>query len=254
MRRCPFTNAVSNGGTWWNALYPLDGLARNDDDSCMKRKWLLPLMAAGMSSLPVAGADAPRVVMVHGIFQRGHSFIPMKKKFEKLGYQCLVPALKPCDARSGIETLAAELQRQIEDTWGKDAEFHIVAHSMGGLVSRYYLQELGGHRHCQTFVTLATPHHGTKAAYFYPGKGAWQMRPNSEFLQNLDATSHRLQGMKILSYRTPLDLIILPSTSSHWEIAENHRVWALAHPLVMHMPKVQREIIDVISTDATASR
>ena len=223
----------------------------------MKRKMMMSLLSTGIFCSPAAAknGEPTRVVMVHGIFQRGHSFVPMKKKFEQLGYECLVPKLKPCDARSGLETLAAQLQREIEQKWGKDADFHIVAHSMGGLVSRYYLQELGGHEHCQTLVTLATPHHGTKTAYFYPGKGAWQMRPNSEFLQSLEASSHRLKHLRIISYRTPLDLVILPSTSSHWDLADNRRVWAPAHPLVMHAPRVQREIISVVrSEEADTSR
>jgi triacylglycerol lipase len=218
---------------------------------------MMSLLSTGIFCSPAAAknGEPTRVVMVHGIFQRGHSFVPMKKKFEQLGYECLVPKLKPCDARSGLETLAAQLQREIEQKWGKDADFHIVAHSMGGLVSRYYLQELGGHEHCQTLVTLATPHHGTRTAYFYPGKGAWQMRPNSEFLQSLQASSHRLKHLRLISYRTPLDLVILPSTSSHWDLAENHRVWAPAHPLVMHAPRVQREIISVVrSEEADTSR
>jgi triacylglycerol lipase len=227
------------------------------DGAGVKRHLLLSLLSGNLiaSSSMAASVESNRIVMVHGIFQRGYSFKPMKKKLESMGYDCLVPSLKPCDARSGIETLATQLQREIEAKWGKDADFHVIAHSMGGLVSRYYLQELGGYRHCHTLVTLATPHHGTKAAYCYLGKGAWQMRPNSAFLQQLDASSHRLKHMRLLSYRTPLDLIILPSTSSHWEMADNRRVWALAHPLVMHMPKVQREIIEVLGADATnASR
>ena len=215
----------------------------------MKKFRLFPLLFSSFYSAHTPAAEAgERVVMVHGIFQQGHSFVPLKKKLEKQGYDCLIPALKPADARAGIEGLAQQLQREIEAKWGKQASFHIVAHSMGGLVSRYYLQELGGYQHCQSLVTLATPHHGTKAAYFYPGKGALQMRPHSEFLQQLDSSSHRLKNIKLVSYRTPLDLIILPSTSSHWEMAENHRVWALAHPLVMHTPRVQRHILDVIKT------
>jgi hypothetical protein len=36
-------------------------------------------------------------------------------------------------------------------------------------------------------------------------------------------------------------------------MAENHRVWALAHPLVMHMPSVQKNIMQVIGSATTAS-
>ena len=216
----------------------------------MKLKKLLPFLCTGFLCTPASAksSGSARVVLVHGIFQSGHRFIPMKKQLEKEGYDCLIPKLKPADARSGLETLAAQLQQEIEQKWGKNAEFHIVAHSMGGLVSRYYLQELGGHEYCQTLVTLATPHHGTKAAYFYPGKGAGQMRPQSPFLQQLDASSHRLNKIRLISYRTPLDLIILPSTSSHWDLADNRRVWAPAHPLVMHTPRVKREILQVLDS------
>jgi triacylglycerol lipase len=209
------------------------------------------LLLASLSS-PSSAAEITkeRVVMVHGIFQNGHNFYPLKKRLEKAGHDCLVPSLKPADARSGIETLADQLRLAIEEKWGKNADFHIVAHSMGGLISRYYLQELGGHEHCHSLITLATPHHGTTAAYLYPGKGAWQMRPKSEFLQQLESSEDRLSKVTLISYRTPLDLIILPSTSSHWELAQNHKVWAPAHPLVLHTPRVQRHIINLLETSA----
>lgn len=203
-------------------------------------------VAMGISSAPLMAGE--RVVMVHGIFENGMSFAWMKKKLEAQGCECIVPSLKPADARSGLETLAEQLKREIEAKWGDDKQIHILAHSMGGLVSRYYLQELGGHERCATFSTFATPHHGTIAAHLYPGKGAFQMRPGSEFLQKLENGQNRLKKIPVTSYRTPLDLIILPSTSSEWNIADNRIVWAPAHPLVMHTPRVQREIIQNIQT------
>lgn len=203
----------------------------------------------GMSmSLANTALAGEKVVFVHGIFEKGYSFIPMKKKMEAKGCDCLIPSLKPADARSGIETLAAQLKKEIDTEWGDQENIHIVAHSMGGLVSRYYLQELGGHTRCNSLTTMGTPHHGTLAAHFYPGKGAWQMRPGSEFLQQLEKSEDRLKGIPLHSFRTPFDLIILPSKSSHWKIAENHIVYAPAHPLVMHTPRVQRKIIETVQT------
>jgi triacylglycerol lipase len=203
-------------------------------------------VAMGISSAPLLAGQ--RVVFVHGIFEEGKSFVWMKKKFEAQGCECMVPSLKPADARSGLETLAEQLKREVDAKWGADSQIHIVAHSMGGLVSRYYLQELGGHQRCVTFTTLATPHHGTLAAHLYPGKGAFQMRPGSEFLKKLEDGQNRLKHVSVASYRTPFDLIILPSTSSEWNIAENRVVWAPAHPLVMHTPRVQKEILQNIQT------
>jgi triacylglycerol lipase len=205
------------------------------------------LMAAcTVSSSDGAIANEPnRVVLVHGIFQSGRIFAPLVRKLEAQGCECLVPKLKPADARQGIEPLAEQLKAAIDQRWGETAKVHIVAHSMGGLISRQYLQHLGGHERCVSLTTLATPHHGTLAAWCYPGKGALQMRRGSAFLTNLEATEHRLHGIALHSYYTPMDLIILPYRSSEWDIAKNRAVGAPAHPLVLFAPRVVRHILQV---------
>jgi hypothetical protein len=42
-----------------------------------------------------------------------------------------------------------------------DARLILVGHSMGGLVSRYFLECLGGWEHTRTLITLGTPHRGS---------------------------------------------------------------------------------------------
>lgn len=192
-----------------------------------------------------AASEPSRVVLVHGIFQSGRIFAPVVKLLESRGCECLVPKLTPADARQGIEPLAEQLKAAIDQRWGDSAKVHIVAHSMGGLVSRQYLQHLGGHARCQSLTTLATPHHGTLAAWCYPGMGAMQMRRGSAFLTDLQATEHRLRGIALRSYFTPMDLIILPHTSSRWDMAENHTVHAPAHPLVLFTPSVLHHLMRV---------
>ena len=197
----------------------------------------------------VAGKTS-RVVLVHGIFQSGRMFAPLVRRLEAEGCECLVPKLTPADARQGIEPLAEQLKTAIDQRWGDTGKVHIVAHSMGGLISRVYLQHLGGHERCQSLTTLATPHHGTLAAWFYPGKGAMQMRRGSAFLKDLETTGHRLRGIALRSYYTPMDLIILPYTSSQWEIAENQTVRAPAHPLVLFAPRVVRYLLQLTRVQA----
>ncbi|MEY3395109.1 MAG: hypothetical protein RL346_1345 [Verrucomicrobiota bacterium] len=183
-----------------------------------------------------------RVVMVHGIFENGEAFHSLKKRLEYHGIECYVPKLKPADARDGLEPLAHGLQRDIDQRFGPDKPIGIVAFSMGGLVSRYYLQELGGAKRCEAFMTISTPHHGTQVAYVYPSKGARQMRPGSEFLDQLRATEKNLAEIPIVSYRTPLDLIILPTRSSVWERAENRSHVVALHPMMLHTKSVLDDI------------
>ncbi len=184
----------------------------------------------------------PRVVLVHGFLETGNNFSTLKKRLEKRGFDCYAPRLLHTDGRGGLENLAAHLKKDIEAKFGTNEPINIVAFSMGGLVSRYYLQELGGAHRCNHFITVATPHHGTKAAWLYPSKGTQQMRPGSRFLSDLNQSQNRLGKIPVTSYRTRLDLIILPSSSSIWDRAENLEHPSLLHPLLLHSDSVIKGI------------
>lgn len=42
--------------------------------------------------------------------------------------------------------------------------FDLIGHSNGGLVSRYYVENLGGDRHIDKLITIDTPHYGSSMA------------------------------------------------------------------------------------------
>ncbi|MEN9933834.1 MAG: hypothetical protein RLZZ387_413 [Chloroflexota bacterium] len=60
--------------------------------------------------------------------------------------------------------VAAQLPRWRAWSGAKDAQVILIAHSMGGLVSRYYLEALGGWRDCRALITVGTPHRGALGA------------------------------------------------------------------------------------------
>src|SRR5688572_4488272 len=66
---------------------------------------------------------------------------------------------------------AAEIERAIAALKQRTgaSRVDIVAHSMGGLATRYYLHFHDGAQHVRRVVFLATPHRGTLAARFAPG-------------------------------------------------------------------------------------
>ena len=189
-----------------------------------------------------------RIVLVHGFMEKGDTFRMLRKRLEKQGFECLVARMKPSDGRSGLEELAAGLKREIDETFGTGQPISIVAFSMGGLVSRHYLQNLGGAARCKSLFTISSPHQGTWAAWAYPSKGAAQMRPGSGFLANLSNSEARLGAMPVVSYRTPMDLIILPPTSSVWIRAENLEFTVPLHPLMLNsgpvLDDIERRLMD----------
>lgn len=183
-----------------------------------------------------------KIVLVHGFLENGSAFGIMKRHLEKQGHQCIVPKLRPSDGRGGLEALSAGLQRDIEAAIPADERFSIVAFSMGGIVSRHYLQQRGGAKRCDHLFTISSPHNGTKAAWLYPTQGAREMRPNSDFLKNLQSTEPKLGSMPVVSYWTPMDLIILPADSSVWNRADNIKTHSPLHPLMVTSRTVLKDI------------
>jgi triacylglycerol lipase len=210
----------------------------------MSKWWILLLSLCG-PVLPVKAETGPpqRVVFVHGIWQNEwRSFGAIRHAMEAQGIECLAPSLKPCDGSSGLPDEAAQLKAAIDERFGDKKHFTLIAFSMGGLASRYYLQDLGGAKRCDRFITVSTPHHGTGMAWFYWGKGARQMRPGSEFLKELEATEDRLGNLPVISYRTKTDMVIIPSVSSIWDRAENVTIKCPMHQMMTGCPALKADL------------
>jgi triacylglycerol lipase len=183
-------------------------------------------------------------VLVHGINDTHRKFRTMQKIFEAKGHRCIVPSLKPKNGSKGLDFLANQLketiQREIDEL---NSNIILIGFSMGGLIARFYLQELEGYQVTRLFFSISVPHHGSILAFFASNRGIKQMRPHSDFLENLAANSGRLTGLKCYSYWTPFDLMILPATSSIWRNAENIRINSICHPFMVKNKKIINDIL-----------
>jgi len=182
------------------------------------------------------------VILVHGFLNRGGILRGLTAHLTAAGHSCFAPSLKPCDARCGLPVLARQLDRAIVAALPENPRFAIVGFSMGALIARYYMQELGGHRRTDAFFSIGGPHAGTISAYAYPSEGAHQMRPGSDFLARLDRTADRLGGFPITCYWSPYDVMIRPLASARWRRAEHVRVPALLHSLMAFDRRLYRDI------------
>jgi triacylglycerol lipase len=208
-------------------------------------RFLSALLLAGPSCSATAPATPPRVqrvVLVDGFMEAGTAFKMLRKRLEKRGMEVYVPRLLHNDGRGGLENIALHLKQDIDAKFGTKQPISMVAFSMGGLVSRQYLQNLGGAARCEKLITISSPHHGTKAAWLYPTLGAEEMRPGSPFLAELRRTEDRLGKMPVTSYRTPMDLVILPPTSSVWDRAENLEFPVILHPFMLNSNAVLTDV------------
>jgi triacylglycerol lipase len=186
------------------------------------------------------------IVLVHGIFDSGSIFKKLEKKLTKRGHRCFTPSLQPNDARHGIADLAEKLHFLVNEAFGSNEPIVIIGFSMGCLISRYYLARLDAFRRTKAFFAISGPHRGSLLAFLYPGKGFRDMRPRSNFLRDLDSINTSEWDFPIYTYWTPLDLMILPASSSRWKSATEEVVWALLHRLMPSDGKVCSSIIGKI--------
>jgi triacylglycerol lipase len=187
-----------------------------------------------------------KILLVHGLFNASYVFRRLQDALNAAGYETFAPDLLPCGGEQTISEMAHALHHAVETQWGKSATFDIVAFSMGGLISRFYLQELGGAARVNTFVTLGSPHHGSLLAWFRFRKGIKDMRQGSPLLRKLAASESRLEKLRVVSIRTPFDMMVIPSTSSIWRRAENISVPVLFHCNLLTSPKVHHLVHDFL--------
>jgi triacylglycerol lipase len=194
---------------------------------------LVAWLAAALSTFdarPIPPDPSLRpVILVHGIHSDAGCMRRLEKHLRAQGRLVFSPSLRPCTGRVPIEELAEQLAAFAErNVPGR--KFDLVGFSMGGLVSRYYVQRLGGLKRVEHFITMATPHQGTRMAWLHPGPGVIQMRPRSTFLIDLNRDAEVLRQIKFTSLYTPLDTVILPARSSAMAQARNISMLVPLHP------------------------
>ena len=118
---------------------------------------------------------------------------------------------------------------------------------MGCLIARSYLQQLGGAQRACALFAISGPHQGSWLAYGYPGQGCREMRRGSAFLQQLAQSVDALGPLPLFAYRTPFDLMVLPSRSAHWPQAHNRVVPSLLHRGMVSSRVVAEDILSQLA-------
>ncbi len=184
------------------------------------------------------------VLLVHGLTDTSHKMRSIAKHLRGLGWEVYDIDLTPNNGDAKLEVLAQQIADLIDRTFAPHQQIDLIGFSMGGLVSRYYVQRLGGIDRIQRLMTIASPHHGTISAYFSQRPGCVQMRPDSEFITNLNRDLDCLARLDFTSLWTPFDLMILPPTSSQLGLGTEIVLPVIAHPLMVF----DRRCLDAIAT------
>lgn len=198
---------------------------------------LFPFAFVPSRHVPTRRADLHTVVFVHGLAANRASLYPLQAWLFARGHRRQYSF--SYRTSGSIERCALELKRRL-DRDVRGGRIDIVAHSMGGLVARTYLQALGGDRRVSRLVTLATPHAGTHATAYLPTPLVRQMSPGSPFLAHLDALP--APRCAVTSIGCEGDAIVLPPRASRAPFGDYHHVDGLGHTALLLSPAVLRRV------------
>jgi triacylglycerol lipase len=144
--------------------------------------------AVSLSGMGSAVAQSEPIVFVHGYAGANFNWDIMVSRFKSSGYSSA--KLYRFGYNSLIysnKTSASQLSSYVNTVRANNgySPVSIVAHSNGGLVSRWFRVKLAGTSKMRRFVTLGTPHKGTSWAYGCVSPACFEMRYGSSFLNDL---------------------------------------------------------------------
>jgi triacylglycerol esterase/lipase EstA (alpha/beta hydrolase family) len=129
----------------------------------------------------------------------------------------------------------------------------IVAHSMGGLAVRAWLDRFQAMARVHRVITIGTPHHGTWLARFALTRNGREMRLGSAWLISLAARESDALRRRFTCFYGHCDNIVFPASSATLAGADNRHLEATAHVAMTYHPAVFGELMRWLDgTDAPA--
>jgi len=198
-------------------------------------------------------AEVNPVLLVHGFYDKQNVFNKMSTYLTNLGWSVHSFDLTPNNGTAGLETLAAQIARYVDRNFEANQPLDLIGFSMGGIVTRYYLQRLGGVKRVQRYINISAPNRGTVTAYSLPIPGVAQMRPKSRFLEDLNRDAAEiLAPLNLTVIWTPLDMMIVPADSSVMPVGKHLKLPVLFHAQMLSDPRVLAAVAQAL-TEPTKS-
>jgi triacylglycerol esterase/lipase EstA (alpha/beta hydrolase family) len=105
----------------------------------------------------------------------------------------------------------------------------VVAHSMGGLAVRAWLDAFEADARVHHVITIGTPHHGTVLAQFAFSPNADQMRLSSAWRQRLAAREPAQRFARFTCFYGNCDNVVFPASAATMPFADNRHLPGVAH-------------------------
>ncbi len=184
------------------------------------------------------GVNKRPLILVHGLWDDPLVFRSLINILNQPGFPFLAPHLSHRYGRVSLKKLASNLEICISKTFGNNTEIDLLGFSMGGIISRVWLQQLGGYKRTYRFFSIGSPHQGTCTAHCVPPwlfPGIADMRRNSPLLNELNDDTSVLNMVCCISYFCAWDLMVFPGRQAVLPVGRSYSLPVMTHRgLVSH--------------------
>ena len=155
--------------------------------------------------VPEARPGDDVVVFVHGLFQTAGVLRPVRERIAReTRAETASFSYAPGPGIVRIAERLGELMRELPN----GVRIHLVGHSVGGLVVRWYVQELGRDERVVQTISLGSPFSGTTHARYFPMQVGRDIVPGSRLLARLAAGARAGERVPHLSITATHDSIV----------------------------------------------
>lgn len=187
------------------------------------------------------------VVCLHGLFATAGVLRPLRTRLER--QPSIHTASMTYPVGPGVHTLARRLH-ELMTALPNTVRVHLLGHSVGGVVARYYAQEMGDPRVVQT-ISMASPFAGVRKVKWLGVDVARDLDPRSKLLRQLRLGSRRKVNVPHLSLVAEDDAVVSAPMSHALPGGDVTLIRRCGHNTMLYheetAERVCRRILDVSS-------
>jgi triacylglycerol esterase/lipase EstA (alpha/beta hydrolase family) len=194
----------------------------------------------------------PPLVFVPGWWMNRACFVPLRYRLARDGWPNAI-GLNYRTLHGNLRHAAERLRDTVERVRAETRRDRVVliGHSMGGIVCRLYLKELGGLAHVRSVITLGSPHQGTKLAALSLDPMVQDLRPDSPFMEELAHDDSVPGAVDFTAIYSSFDHVVVPAGNASYPGVGNIVVEGVGHMGLLWSSRVYaliRESLDYACT------
>lgn len=208
----------------------------------------------GLSESDMPSVERPYpLILVHGRNADSGVWGAMKQYLLTQGYaENMLFGWDYDSSQSANEVLSGQFKSYVNDVLSKtgSSKVDIVAHSLGSLLTRWFIKFDGGDGVVRHWMSLAGPNHGTQLGWLCAlwDQGCKDMTPGSYVITNLNRGSEIVAPTQFTTVWSAGDEQISPPTSTEISGANNIQVSRMKHNELLASKEVFEHVVNVLGS------